>query len=63
MITVVLENPANASLGTNIWNNSNANSAHNATKSDLTLPLTNSAADINKIIMVTNIILLFFDFL
>ena len=56
MITVVLENPASASLGTNIWNSSSANKAHRATKSDLTLPLTNSAAEINRIITVVIII-------
>ena len=52
MITVVLEKPAKASLGPNIWNNSKANSAHSATKSDLTLPLTNRMAEINRIISV-----------
>ena len=52
IITVVFEKPASASVGPNIWNNSNANRAHNATKSDLTLPLTNSAAEIKRIITV-----------
>ena len=57
MITVVLENPANASAGPNIWNSSRANKAHNATKSDLTFPLTNSAAEIKRMITVTNMYL------
>jgi hypothetical protein len=52
MITVVLEKPANASLGANIWNSKRAKSEHKATRSDLTFPLTNRAADIRRIITV-----------
>ena len=57
MITVVLENPASASLGDKVWHSSSASRAHNATRSDLTLPLTNKAAEIKRMITVVIIFL------
>ena len=52
MITVVLEKPERASAGFRIWHKRRARRAHIATRSERTLPVTKSIADIRSIIKV-----------
>ena len=52
MITVELANPASPSAGVSVWHMSNASNEQMATRSDLTLPLTNKAAATARIINV-----------
>ena len=52
IITVEFANPASPSAGVRIWHISRASSEHIATISDLTFPLTNNPAAINRIINV-----------
>ena len=52
IMTVVLEKPERPSAGVRTWQSSSARRAQMATRSDLTLPLTKSMAEINNIISV-----------
>ena len=55
IITVELEKPESPSSGVSIWNISSASSAHRATRSDRTFPLTKKMIETASIIMVTSI--------